>query len=746
MIINKPGTKLFRTKNFTSHKGKVAKAVPAKSKQSIKSFKQIQELNKMLSYTLPILFPCVSTLTLQELLSYIVHLYRSKGPEYVIRYLKATQESIETLLFQLDATPQYEKVSIGLDSDLWPKWLGLGLKRKVLYLKDLESIRLVTTLCSLRRLITVPTYTNLESITATPTYDEGTLRHIREVNRELAGEHGRTMFFRPIIGSSNENTDEGVVVTTPTPPLEISLKAGPNGISFFSFPWDRAAIYSNSAIQANLMNFASTYYSGPVSEWFYEKLEPYAELNDFGRQLHIGKISLTFEGGKLKPRVFAIVDSFSQTLLRPFHNTLMGLLRRIKEDCTFDHNKVKQVAHSLYSNGHTFYGYADLSNASDAIPKELYRDAGNDLCDTLGDSWVSIFDRDFHLPKSVKDFWKTNHHMPNSVQYNTGQPMGALSSWPFMAYVHHRIVWTAFGGRHKSLDKYLILGDDIVIFDESAYYKYCNLLHKLGIPFTHNVSKVGFEFAKRVFFKGTEVTGAYTAALWASRNQPEVFSLEWRGLASRGYKAGLDLHPSFRTLLKVSAKRFEKCKLLMTVPYGTEIPSIELAKFTLDLTGRSSCFLTNKEQQGKLVEPLKAFRQAASLLIQQQFQKWLDEAKDAVQANARTFSAVFQQASGLSDHSTPVVQTAINEYLEERTLHVYYLERDLKKTYMGGTQLLQGLSGGEVKYVEPTLKVLLRPKLPHIPRLINFNKREKHMEQLKFRAVHQLNIIHMLRG
>jgi hypothetical protein len=91
--------------------------------------------------------------------------------------------------------------------------------------------------------------------------------------------------------------------------------------------------------------------------------------------------------------------------------------------------------------------------------------------------------------------------------------MGALSSWPFMALVHHIIVWTAFGSRARSFRKYLILGDDIVIFEKYAYINYCKILDELGLGYTNNSSEIGFEFAKRVFVHGHEVTGAYTQAL-----------------------------------------------------------------------------------------------------------------------------------------------------------------------------------------------------------------------------------------
>jgi len=70
------------------------------------------------------------------------------------------------------------------------------------------------------------------------------------------------------------------------------------------------------------------------------------------------------------------------------------------------------------------------------------------------------------------------------------------------------------------------------------------VLKILGIRYTNNISTIGFEFAKRIFIKGVEVTGAYCSALAANKNQPELFALEWKNLSTRGYEKGMCLPSS----------------------------------------------------------------------------------------------------------------------------------------------------------------------------------------------------------
>jgi hypothetical protein len=144
------------------------------------------------------------------------------------------------------------------------------------------------------------------------------------------------------------------IQTYTVPKLQISLKSSPNGVSFFSFPWDRAAVIQHNLVD-KLKAFASVYFTGDTDSWLDDHLEPYEELTEDERTLNVGKISLTYETGKLKPRVFAIVDSVTQSLLGDFHRDLMNILRGIPEDCTFDHDKVVGRALEAASEDEPFF-------------------------------------------------------------------------------------------------------------------------------------------------------------------------------------------------------------------------------------------------------------------------------------------------------------------------------------------------------------------------------------------------------
>jgi len=97
------------------------------------------------------------------------------------------------------------------------------------------------------------------------------------------------------------------------------------------------------------------------------------------------------------------------------------------------------------------------------------------------------------------------------VRYAVGQPMGLYSSWPAMALTNHVMVRLAAVkvGLEKFSD-YMILGDDIVIFNKNVAKTYQRLLKFIGVETNKFDSVEGssdhsFEMAKRLFRKGQEI-------------------------------------------------------------------------------------------------------------------------------------------------------------------------------------------------------------------------------------------------
>lgn len=152
---------------------------------------------------------------------------------------------------------------------------------------------------------------------------------------------------------------------------------------------------------------------------------------------------------------------------------------------------------SATDNFHSF----DLTAATDRIPVEIYQIL-----------LLALFGRDYAAAwKHVMVDYPFDYQH-RTVKYSAGQPMGMYSSWALMALGHHLIVqYSAIvAGKPTPFEGYRLLGDDIVIRDDAVAKAYLVTMRSLGIEISEAktlVSKDSFEFAKRFFFKGLEVTG-----------------------------------------------------------------------------------------------------------------------------------------------------------------------------------------------------------------------------------------------
>jgi len=191
----------------------------------------------------------------------------------------------------------------------------------------------------------------------------------------------------------------------------------------------------------------------------------------------LGRLSFKEEAaGKL--RIFAMVDGWTQSIFKPLHDSLFGLLKKIPNDATFDQDAAFKRAMSKSKDSGHCYGY-DLSSATDRLPIILQSAILEGLIGRmLAALWQLILvNRDYYIPK--------NSYGINikSVRYAVGQPMGALSSWAMLALCHHAIMQYAsklIGNTGWNTD-YEVLGDDIGIFSPALAEKYVKLMALFGV-------------------------------------------------------------------------------------------------------------------------------------------------------------------------------------------------------------------------------------------------------------------------
>jgi hypothetical protein len=369
---------------------------------------------------------------------------------------------------------------------------------------------------------TMPSYPKLKLETITGPFD-GLIKTLPEVNlvtEKLKSKFGKLPKYFDI------KSPKGIF--TPGRDLALLTSAGPNASSQVSgYPLDALAFRDNPIMLARYKSFAKKTNHVDLFEKLRDEikalsnektLETVSKLIKPG-PLKLGKLALKYEAAG-KVRVFAIVDGWTQSLLKPLHKNLFHILRWFDSDGTF--NQLAPIYRLLAEGKKEFYSF-DLTAATDRLPIQLQSDIISSLFqdEEMGLLWKDILtDRDFHL--NAKDF----PELSGIYRYEVGQPMGALSSWAMLALTHHFIIQIASIriGRKDWFKDYAVLGDDVVIADKLVADSYLVLMNQLGVSINLSKSVISengsLEFAKQFFFKGENLSPFGPKALFELLSQP----------------------------------------------------------------------------------------------------------------------------------------------------------------------------------------------------------------------------------
>nr|UIW13820.1 MAG: RNA-dependent RNA polymerase [Rhizoctonia solani mitovirus 48] len=265
---------------------------------------------------------------------------------------------------------------------------------------------------------------------------------------------------------------------------------------------------------------------------------------------YAGKLSIKEEAaGKL--RVFAMVDVWSQTILKPIEQMLASFLKSLPNDGVYDQHssELRARSKSLLRGGS--FGY-DLSAATDRLPLKLQSFILDLIVPNLGTEWATFLTkRDYYMylpddySKSIGATYKSkNKAVPNTIDqggytlplyynakgrpwtllnYTVGQPMGALSSFAMLAVTHHFIAQFAYRLAYSvPMDLrftkdtwytgYECTGDDIILFDEKVAKQYLYLMAAFGVPINTMKSVVATKPATD-YLKVTSANGQNVGAI-----------------------------------------------------------------------------------------------------------------------------------------------------------------------------------------------------------------------------------------
>ncbi len=187
--------------------------------------------------------------------------------------------------------------------------------------------------------------------------------------------------------------------------------------------------------------------------------------------------------------LFAIGNYGNQRLLRPVHDWLMAVLRRLPCDGTFDQYRPldRLVGEAVC------YSF-DLKSATDRWPLVLLFEVIQTCFDRSFASSVvnsALASKSFFL----SSFFLLRNH--SKVCFVAGQPLGYHGSWPLFALSHHILIWWSAEQVYPGMvfDRYAVLGDDVVIADQAVAEVYEQALGNLGL--TNNILSKILDFSHR---------------------------------------------------------------------------------------------------------------------------------------------------------------------------------------------------------------------------------------------------------
>jgi hypothetical protein len=191
--------------------------------------------------------------------------------------------------------------------------------------------------------------------------------------------------------------------------------------------------------------------------------QPPATLSD-----SVGSVSFTQEPG-MKLRLFASPYLFIQCYLQPLKKCLQHWLATLDEDCHMNQEKGREAVQQQLRNGEVVHCF-DLSSATHLFPWTLQARVLRKL--NVPQDQFSV------LEWAVKGNY---HSSKGDFQWKVGQPLGLYPSFFAFSLAHHYLVRGIFlrlglnpnGG-------YVILGDDIAIFDDDVAKVYRKMMDRIG--------------------------------------------------------------------------------------------------------------------------------------------------------------------------------------------------------------------------------------------------------------------------
>lgn len=246
----------------------------------------------------------------------------------------------------------------------------------------------------------------------------------------------------------------------------------------------------------------------------------------------VGNIGIIQEQG-YKLRAVANPGRVYQCALQPLGKRIYDILPHLPWDCTHNQDKGFPFIQSHLSGEKTVYSI-DLSGATDYFPLDLQMAILKKMFKHDLDS-VNLF---YDLSRG---YWKYKDRM---IRWTKGQPLGLYPSFGSFALAHGLLLFVLNDFKH--MNAFFVLGDDVVILDETLYKRYISVLSELECPISYAKSLISNNLAE---FAGKLLTKDKIVEQTKWRNISDDSFLD--NLRNIGPKAMRLLRPRQRKIAKI---------------------------------------------------------------------------------------------------------------------------------------------------------------------------------------------------
>lgn len=383
------------------------------------------------------------------------------------------------------------------------------LNNDLLNKRDIGHIRLQYTLLEVSKIIDHWGKANYDSIITPPT-------SLPEITGDELADIYKKHFYTDLTPNFQE--------------FHYSVKSGPLGSAVCSSIgeinlledelYENIAILGGDLLRQKMDNCKSFFSQIPYQSLDKTYVKYPKDFDNSKNNEYLRKIALVRDP-EMKLRPIAIFDYWSQASLKDLHHRSFDALRNFSQDCTFNHN------HAKPSDDNFCF---DLTAATDRFPLKLQVEF---LSSVIGPEKANAW-------KEVMVSTKFKTPEGKSISYETGQPMGAYSSWAIFAICHHLIVQLSAKECNIPLPfkDYYLLGDDIVIQNSQVASTYLKKLQSLGVEISEEKtikSKIFMEFAKRHWYKGIEVTPFHIGAVIDTYKSWIRLYSYWNNMSTQGW-------------------------------------------------------------------------------------------------------------------------------------------------------------------------------------------------------------------